>query len=513
MRETRTDVGRRSSLVLAGVALATVLAMAWSRGPCALGADRAPGDARDEERWAVVEMLGRRVGWMRTTETTGPDGTIRSETEMKLSIARGAVPLAIGIRTVFVETADGGPVSAETTQQLGAAPVTKLFTFEDGSVTLRETQNDRTTTSTIPAPEGAWLTPAAARRYVEGQLAAGATEFSLRTLDPQLGLTPYTATYKVEGPTTVEALGKTVPAIKWRVTQSALPGAESVEFVDEHGEPVRSEISMGGITMTVVESEKEVALSRLEPAEIMSNTLVRPSKRIEGARESTRATYRLSVDGGALPALPTTGAQSVARLDDRSARVTIDVRDPTPAPDAADGAYTGRSSMIDPLDPAIEQLGAGALEGVGPDPRARAEALRRFVHSYIKEKDLDVGLATASQVCRTREGDCTEHAVLLAALLRTQGIPSRVASGLLYVDRFLGRDGVFGYHMWTQALLEVDGAKRWVDVDATLPDGRPADATHIALAVSALSEGDMINSMAALAPVLGRLRIEVEAVE
>ena len=39
------------------------------------------------------------------------------------------------------------------------------------------------------------------------------------------------------------------------------------------------------------------------------------------------------------------------------------------------------------------------------------------------EKDLSVGFATAADVARTAQGDCTEHAVLLAALLRASDIP------------------------------------------------------------------------------------------
>src|SRR5690606_5201760 len=99
-------------------------------------------------------------------------------------------------------------------------------------------------------------------------------------------------------------------------------------------------------------------------------------------------------------------------------------------------------------------------------PAVIAEKLRRFVHSYISNKSLDVGLASASEVCRTREGDCTEHATLLAAALRFAGIPSRVVSGLIYAEEFAGRSRIFGYHMWTQALLPDDaGAMRWVDLD------------------------------------------------
>jgi len=125
-----------------------------------------------------------------------------------------------------------------------------------------------------------------------------------------------------------------------------------------------------------------------------------------------------------------------------------------------------------------------------------------------------VGFATASEVARTREGDCTEHAVLLAAMLRADGIPARVASGLVFVDSFAGRENIFGYHMWTQALVEDEsGQPRWLDLDATLPPRTPFDASHITLSTSTLEEGGSSNALIALVPLLGRLEIEIVSAE
>src|SRR5205085_3072434 len=129
------------------------------------------------------------------------------------------------------------------------------------------------------------------------------------------------------------------------------------------------------------------------------------------------------------------------------------------------------------------------------------------------EKDLGVGFANASETARTRRGDCTEHGVLLAALLRAANIPSRVACGLIYADGFAGSKHIFGYHMWAQALLNVNGKPTWVDLDGTLGDKTPFDATHIALAVSALADGQSQDALMAIATVIGRLQIKVESVE
>ena len=66
-------------------------------------------------------------------------------------------------------------------------------------------------------------------------------------------------------------------------------------------------------------------------------------------------------------------------------------------------------------------------------------------------------------MARTGSGDCTEHAVLLTALARANGIPARVVFGMLLIET---DDAVHAYgHAWT----EVHAEGRWQVLDATLP--------------------------------------------
>jgi transglutaminase/protease-like cytokinesis protein 3 len=77
-------------------------------------------------------------------------------------------------------------------------------------------------------------------------------------------------------------------------------------------------------------------------------------------------------------------------------------------------------------------------------------------------------------VVHTREGDCTEYAVLLAALARAEQIPTRVVTGMVYADRYAGSSRVFVPHAWVQSWIN----GRWQSFDAAL---RHFDSTHIAL--------------------------------
>jgi transglutaminase-like putative cysteine protease len=214
----------------------------------------------------------------------------------------------------------------------------------------------------------------------------------------------------------------------------------------------------------------------------------------------------VEVKEGSMPDLPSAGAQQVkAAQDGTTATLTININDgrPAGASQTADSAYLDTSAMVDARDPLIKALAAKAVGYAGADPLERAEAMRAFVHTYVKEKGLDTAFASASETAQLRSGDCSEHAVLLCAMLRAEGIAARVAIGLVYTDSFLGREGIFGWHMWTQALIE----GRWVDLDATLP--RRYHAGHVLTGTSALGEGALAAELATSIMLIGNLRIEV----
>ncbi len=115
------------------------------------------------------------------------------------------------------------------------------------------------------------------------------------------------------------------------------------------------------------------------------------------------------------------------------------------------------------------------------------------------------GLAKASEVARVAEGDSTRCAIVLAALLRAQKIPSRMAIGLRFESgneqadlppRMVG-------HAWT--IAHVDG--QWIHLDAT--EGDEAGADRLLLATSNLSEKNESDSLQALVRDVGAMDIEI----
>jgi hypothetical protein len=119
-----------------------------------------------------------------------------------------------------------------------------------------------------------------------------------------------------------------------------------------------------------------------------------------------------------------------------------------------------------------------------------ARRLHDWVYQNI-EKRPTMGIPSALDVLKARQGDCNEHAVLMAALCRAASIPTRVVAGLVYMR------GRFYYHAWNELYLN-----EWVPVDATL-NQFPVDVTHVKFV-----EGDMEEQLLVL-NLIGRLKIEV----
>ena len=169
---------------------------------------------------------------------------------------------------------------------------------------------------------------------------------------------------------------------------------------------------------------------------------------------------------------------------------------PADPPTAADLQPNLWVQSDDPLIVADAKKAAGNEK----DPWRVAVALERFVNREVTNKNFSQAFASAAEVARSREGDCTEHAVFLAALCRARRIPARTAFGLVY----LSRPRAFFYHMWTEAYID----KRWIPIDGTLADGG-ISAAYLKIAQSNLKDATATSAFLPVTQILGRLSIEI----
>jgi hypothetical protein len=138
----------------------------------------------------------------------------------------------------------------------------------------------------------------------------------------------------------------------------------------------------------------------------------------------------------------------------------------------------------------IRDLAREILGGDDAPPLTRARKLVDWVHTHIEKRPV-LSLPDALSTLENRVGDCNEHAVLLAALARTAGIPTRLEAGLVYLK------GRFYYHAWNLMYLG-----QWVTADSVFGQ-LPADVSHLRL-VTGSSEKQM-----ALMGVIGKIQLTV----
>jgi hypothetical protein len=189
-----------------------------------------------------------------------------------------------------------------------------------------------------------------------------------------------------------------------------------------------------------------------------------------------RGTIRYLVSTKAPGTLPATSEQSVAhRGNDLVITVCKDCGiEPTPGADIV-ALYLKPNAWIESDHAELRSFARRVTNGRGSTV-SRMSLLAEAVRTHMTGPIDLIGYSTAIEALRSRSGDCTEYAVLLAAAARAEGIPSRIAIGLVYATRFNGHKHVFSPHSWVQIW---DGAK-WVSYDAAL-DG--FNAAHIALAI------------------------------
>jgi hypothetical protein len=261
-----------------------------------------------------------------------------------------------------------------------------------------------------------------------------------------------------------------------RVTHGgSMQGAAEMLWVDARGELRKRQEQFYGTPMLWQRCEQTCDAPVERPFDLMARLVVQSPFRIPSTARNATIRYVISRTDGVATKLPETGEQSVLADGPRAIVTICETCGTTESGSAQDRERYLRpnawvqSDYSGVIGFARRYSGAGSADQI---MRQLVEGVREYMTGAVDY----VGYASAREALRTKAGDCTEFAVLLAAAARARGIPARVVSGLVYTDRFSGKKDVFSPHTWVQAWT---GA-RWTSYDAGLGE---FDATHIALAV------------------------------
>ncbi|MBC8201273.1 MAG: transglutaminase domain-containing protein [Planctomycetes bacterium] len=460
-----------------------------------------------EENWYSVTIDGAKSGWAHElVEVDSETGNLQLSKVQNMTLSRDGMEISISVTTTFLETADGKPISVESIQEaMGMVQETKWI-FGDEQLEMTTAAGGNPIVKKVPLPKEAWLTPQAVKRIFKKKMAEGAGAITYQTMAPELGPSVITVVMTKKNDEQQKVLGIEQQVIGWETVNDKMP-VVGMEYYTADGLNVGSKMNAGFVAIENKLMSKHDALSPVnEVPEMMVSFFVEPNKPI--AKNASKLTMRVKTKkDGTKVNLPSIGMQTVTLNDDGTATVLVDLNDPGSATEKelADESYLGASAICDGTDEAVIAIANDALSSLpeGASVSDRALALRSKVSEHISEKNMSTVFASASQTARSKVGDCSEHAVLLCGVLRAADIPSRGVMGMVYVSNIGGPNGVFGWHMWSQALI--DG--QWVDLDATLDS--PYSVGHIATITSSLSDENFGAEMGGMLEIIGNLEVEI----
>jgi len=533
-----------------------------------------PPDNADE--WYSVTIADVSVGYMHTT-VAATEELSRTMEVMDVQVSRGTDTSRMAFETVFQEVPldkaapesvtdeakyRGGVTVMAYDQRFANSEVRMNASFAGPGISLTSHNGEKWHTSELDLPEQAWLGRLRARLEFAKQCRAGATEIVVQTMRPELGPRVVNLSSTLVDVAKVWDGTAYVDASMWSVQISDVPVNMSEAYPLEG--PLRCyrmlqmalDMPFGYLLASLDTEENALKAAEDDPnrelPELVYTMFVPLSAPIQDVYEASRVELKVKVKGTKGPnsfTLPSAGFQTVEMVDGHADHllVSIDLQNPLLAPEAdrAEKEYLAPSAMVDNSDEVVIELSHRVdVEMAAAGHRMKAKrlatatqlelvyALRDLVHTHISSKHLSTAYASASETARTGSGDCTEHAVLLAALIKARGLPARVCHGLVYVEQggsaisgreadgseqvAVGADGTagaaaadgaltgqFGWHMWSQAM--VNG--RWIDLDATLHV--PYSVGHVLVGTSSMSDKEAHNNHMQMAALIGNLEIDL----
>lgn len=458
------------------------------------------------DRWEAAFLENVRAGYVHTSVTQQPGGRLLGLVELRLQVKRINDTLQLGMDNGTFETPEGAVTEVFMKQYLGKTQSLEIQGKVDGDK-LRLTLNR--TKALDPAP---WtdrvLGIARQQTFFKNRELEPGDEFHYLSFEPSINLV-VTTRGKVVGMEDVETFPGAPKLKLLRVNlkadriQSFQPPPLTV-WLNGERDVVRSETDVPGLgRMTLVKTTREQALTPVVAVakSVEAQRVIPISQKLPRAHDMTSATYRIRVKDDADPAsgFSTDGRQRPNNVKGDAFDLLVQ-RSAVDAAERIGVEYLQSSHFINSADPKVRELARRAV-GTEQDPWKKAVKIEKFVNSAMRPKAHEL-LATADHVARNLEGDCTEYAMLTAAMCRAEGIPSRTAIGLVYGE--VRNQPAFVFHMWTEVWIR----GHWIALDATLGRGG-IGAAHLKVSDQSWQNESSMTPLLPTLNLLGRLSIEV----
>ncbi len=467
------------------------------------------------ETWDALLISGSRVGQVHTVARSivwQDEAAVRTEAQSSMRLKRFGTESLVHLTSACIETSAEEVLALRYRMDMPGGSRDFEGEVSDDVLRYQVTSAGQTRTHEMPWPRGTGGFFAVEQSLRQNPMTPGETR-DLKKLEPMVD---QIATWQLvaESWEEVPLLGGRFRLLRIRASQM-LPDSnmkiDQTLWTNRDGEVLKAYTS--SLDMELIRTTREIATSDhpVPQFDLGLDVVARLEQPLPGGHNTTYAEYELTLESSdPTSVFPSGVSQQVRSAGANTVRLVVHaVRpDQPPAPDqpAIDApseppteADLGDSSLIQSGDPRIVEM-AHSVATDATEPWSVAIALESHVHRVVTKKNFSQVFASAAEVAQHREGDCTEHAVLLAALCRARGIPARVAIGLVYSPPA----GGFLYHMWNEVWI----ADRWVPLDATLGLGG-IGAAHLKVTDTNLGGASAYSSLLPILNVVGQLKVKV----
>ena len=395
--------------------------------------DTPPPPLPVSETWDVLMMSGRRAGyqWTRVSNAI-EDGrkAVHTESLAHFDVQRfGEATKSPEIRVLVVESPDGHLLRFENTATLGPQSVKTV-----GEVIGKQLKISLAGNAAAKPEWRDWSPGISGPFAVEQSLLhkplQPGEKRSLRAFLPALNeVAAVSLTAGKHEP--VKLLNGSVELLRIDATIDLGKSGklEETRWINRAGETLKTHSPT--MNVETYRSTEAVALAKDDvPKPDLANSMLVPvARRIEHPQQTLRIRFRVRLKGGDPAAVFVGGpSQRVESLDANTARITVyavrpgrkdgNAAAPADPPTADDREH---NQWIQSAEPAIVAE-ARQVAAEEKDPWKLALAMAAYVLREVRSS-YSQAFASAADVVKLREGDCTERALFLAALARARGIP------------------------------------------------------------------------------------------
>lgn len=428
---------------------------------------------------------GVKIGYAEHIRTVDK-GQVTNTERMNITISRAGIAMEITSEETTVESLRGIPMAFKAVQKMNGMSVLNIEGKRKSDGSFMVVSESMGTRQQIPFtyPDGALMAEGLLQAQLKQGLKPG-TAGTAKVFSPAL-LKAAVASWVIGEQKQVDLFGR-VMDLREVETKMAVQAQEitTTVYIDEKMIPYKMVMPMMGMTLELVHCDKSVARSENDVIDFFEKVTVKSPRPLTEKDRGQALVYTILPEKDAELTFVETAQQ---KIDPRGEKIAIIVNPgsknlhsdetwPLATNDQTLKTFTDSARYVQSDDEKVRELTLQAVENTRNIDAAAAK-IEAFVEDYISDKNLSVGYATAAEVARSKQGDCSEHAVLAAAMCRSLGIPARVVTGIIYSDTFLEGRTIFGGHAWT----EYYNGKSWIAMDATRASGGGFGSGHLAMA-------------------------------